>query len=767
MLSTDTDPQVAANCLYILRESNLLDETIITCPLVVSLLNRIRSFSDWAQCLVLDVLLALYRPESETERFDMLEILDFGLNHTNSAVVLATAKLFLQYTAAYPEQYGRVLTSIKGPLQTILLGREPEVSYAVLANVLLLAERHPGVFSDLSSDLFCRPEDPSYLKLLKLDALVAVADARNAYDAAEEASQYARDPEEEIARAAVRAVARIALKVVEVDGILDRLLVFLGQHRYAVAGEAVAAMAEVLRKFPDAAVACVPPVAEVDERALTRPESMAAYVWVLGEFGETLQDAPYLLESMIENSFAKSGLEGKSPLVTSVKLALLTAITKLFFKRPLECHQALGMALAAGSQDSESAVRDRALLYYRLLKESGPDVAKGIIDGPRREVNGFEETQLAEVRDKIFDEWNSLSVVYKAPAASFIELGAALERLEVDSIGGAGDGDLIGEGGSASDTGDVDGGTALLLDLNGGMSDGANAAERVQAGVGSGGSDIGGVDLGALVMGGSPLPGSDERHMVLPGSDERHMVLESAAAQGGIFGGSSVDTIYATNAPRAPLQPLSQPQPQQQQQQHAPSSALDVLGDLLGGTGESHAAAVPIADNTLGMEAPGEHALDDFMSSFMNTPTPTQQAEHTTPAAAAAVVELKSQPSPLDASQFQSLWTAWSSLPSLSYIENLSHSSSVSSIESRGFRDFIEYIKQANIISFAQPKEGSSPPYRFLFYSQVQGSDAYVLSQVIVSKSPARAAVEIKCGDCTNGDGQHVKELLQTLMMTY
>lgn len=45
----------------------------VTRQLVVSLLNHIRAFSDWAQCLVLG-LVAAYRPASEEERFDILEV---------------------------------------------------------------------------------------------------------------------------------------------------------------------------------------------------------------------------------------------------------------------------------------------------------------------------------------------------------------------------------------------------------------------------------------------------------------------------------------------------------------------------------------------------------------------------------------------------------------------------------------------------------------------------------------------------------------------
>ena len=69
-----------------------------------------------------------------------------------------------------------------------------------------------------------------------------------------------------------------------------------------------------------------------------------------------VQDAPYLLEPLAEG-FAEEAVP--------VKLALLAAVTKLFFRRPPECQKLLGNVLAAASSDTNQDVHDRALLYYR------------------------------------------------------------------------------------------------------------------------------------------------------------------------------------------------------------------------------------------------------------------------------------------------------------------------------------------------------------------------------------------------------------------
>jgi hypothetical protein len=58
----------------------------LTRQLIISLLNHIRSFSDWAQCFVLE-LVATYQPASEEERFDILEVRWIGLGGWGSLVV--------------------------------------------------------------------------------------------------------------------------------------------------------------------------------------------------------------------------------------------------------------------------------------------------------------------------------------------------------------------------------------------------------------------------------------------------------------------------------------------------------------------------------------------------------------------------------------------------------------------------------------------------------------------------------------------------------
>ena len=64
---------------------------------------------------------------------------------------------------------------------------------------------------------FCRQNEPSYIKTLKLEILTALADETNAYEIATEITEYVNDIDEQLAREAVKAVGRIAIEVISTD----------------------------------------------------------------------------------------------------------------------------------------------------------------------------------------------------------------------------------------------------------------------------------------------------------------------------------------------------------------------------------------------------------------------------------------------------------------------------------------------------------------------------------------------------------------------
>nr|ATG71013.1 AP4B [Cupressus duclouxiana] len=422
LMMHDPDAKVVASCLSSLQEILTLEgnaseeaskerELLLSKPVIYFLLNRIREFSEWAQCLVLD-LVSKYVPSENSEIFDIMNLLEDRLQHANSAVVLATINVFLHLTISMADVHQQVYERIKAPLLTLVGSGSSEQSYAVLSHLHLLVMRAPILFSSDYKHFYCRYSDPSYVKKLKLEMLTAVANESNTYEIVTELSEYAANVDVLIARESIRAVGKIALQQYDVNAIVDRLLQFLEMEKDYVTAETLVLVKDLLRKYPQWSQDCIAVVGNVSSKNVEEPKAKAALVWMLGEYSQDMLDAPYILESLIDSWDEEDSAE--------VRLHLLTAVTKCFFKRPPETQKALGAALAAGLADAHQDVHDRALFYYRLLQHD-VSVAERVINPPKQAVSVFADTQSSEVKDRIFDEFNSLSVIYQEPSYMFID----------------------------------------------------------------------------------------------------------------------------------------------------------------------------------------------------------------------------------------------------------------------------------------------------------------------------------------------------------
>ncbi|KAI3977433.1 hypothetical protein MKX01_000346 [Papaver californicum] len=422
LLLNDSDSQVVANSLSALQEIWSLEasnseeafrerEGLLSKPVVYYLLNRIREFSEWAQCLVLD-LVSKYVPTDSNEIFDIMNLLEDRLQHANGAVVLATTKLFLHLTLSMADVHQQVYERLKAPLLTLVSSGIPEQSYAVLSHLHLLVMRAPILFSSDYKHFYCQYNEPSYVKKLKLDMLTAVANESNTYDIVTELCEYVANVDVPIARESVRAVGKIALQQYDVNAIVDRLLQFLEMEKDYVTAETLVLVKDLLRKYPQWSQDCIAVVGNISSKNVQEPKAKASLIWMLGEYSHDMLDAPYVLETLIEDWD-----EEHSP---EVRLHLLTAVLKCFFRRPPETQKTLGAALAAGLTDSHQDVHDRALFYYRLL-QNNVSVAERVVNPPKQAVSVFADTQNSEVKDRIFDEFNSLSVVYQKPSYMFTD----------------------------------------------------------------------------------------------------------------------------------------------------------------------------------------------------------------------------------------------------------------------------------------------------------------------------------------------------------
>jgi len=120
------------------------------------------------------------------------------------------------------------------------------------------------------------------------------------------------------------------------------------------------------------------------------------------------------------------------------KLELMTAAMKLFFKRPPEAQKLLSSILNAildPEANVDADLHDRALFFYRLLREDVESAEKIVNAAKGGAVRAFAEEANNEIREQVFRELNTLSVLYNAPAESFTRQKYLLRVVQAVSTG--------------------------------------------------------------------------------------------------------------------------------------------------------------------------------------------------------------------------------------------------------------------------------------------------------------------------------------------
>ena len=226
-----------------------------------------------------------------------------------------------------------------------------------------------------------------------------------------ELSEYVTDVDADMGRKAIRAIGGIAMRLQNTNMILEQLIGFLHLGIDYISTETMIVLRDLLRKFTTDFANVIPSIESCVD-LITEPNGRAALIWILGEYGENIPDTPYILEPIIDSFDEETS--------ALVQLELITASVKMFFKKAPEMQAMLGRLFSSALADNvHPDVRDRALLYYRLLSHSVHD-ARRVINCPKTVVSHFSEDQDDETHDRIFREFNTLAIVYGKPSHQFI-----------------------------------------------------------------------------------------------------------------------------------------------------------------------------------------------------------------------------------------------------------------------------------------------------------------------------------------------------------
>ncbi|XP_053617404.1 AP-1 complex subunit beta-1 isoform X2 [Plodia interpunctella] len=417
-LLSDSNPMVVANAVAALSEIN--EASVSGHPLVEmnastinKLLTALNECTEWGQVFILDAL-SNYSPRDAREAHSICERITPRLAHANAAVVLSAVKVLMKLMEMVSEDTELVSTlsrKLAPPLVT-LLSAEPEVQYVALRNINLVVQKRPDILKHEMKVFFVKYNDPIYVKLEKLDIMIRLASQANIAQVLGELKEYATEVDVDFVRKAVRAIGRCAIKVEpSAERCVSTLLELIQTKVNYVVQEAIVVIKDIFRKYPNKYESIISTLCE-NLDTLDEPEARASMVWIVGEYAERIDNADELLDSFLEGFHDEN---------SQVQLQLLTAVVKLFLKRPADTQELVQHVLSLATQDSDNPdLRDRGFIYWRLLS-TDPAAAKEVVLADKPLIS--EETDLLEptLLDELICHISSLASVYHKPPTAFVE----------------------------------------------------------------------------------------------------------------------------------------------------------------------------------------------------------------------------------------------------------------------------------------------------------------------------------------------------------
>ncbi|KAL5997025.1 hypothetical protein ACLOJK_007951 [Asimina triloba] len=398
-------------------------------------------FCRWGQVFILDAL-SRYKAADAREAENIVERVTPRLQHANCAVVLSAVKMILlQMELISCTDIVRNLCKKMAPPLVTLLSSEPEIQYVALRNINLIVQRRPTILAHeikvnlnelikrvtdiklrlliVGSDVyqgslvfFCKYNDPIYVKMEKLETMIKLASDRNIDQVLLEFKEYATEVDVDFVRKAVRAIGRCAIKLERAaERCISVLLELIKIKVNYVVQEAIIVIKDIFRRYPNTYESVIATLCESLD-TLDEPEAKASMIWIIGEYAERIDNADELLESFLETFPEEPAL---------VQLQLLTAIVKLFLKKPTEGpQQMIQVVLNNATLETDNPdLRDRAYIYWRLLS-TDPEAAKDVVLADKPVISDDSNQLDPSLLDELLANIATLASVYHKPPDAFV-----------------------------------------------------------------------------------------------------------------------------------------------------------------------------------------------------------------------------------------------------------------------------------------------------------------------------------------------------------
>ena len=425
----DPNPMVVANSVTALVEiQETAPETnamVVTSTTLKKMLLALNECTEWGRVTLLSTL-AEYKAADVKEAEHICERVVPQFQHVNPSVVLAAVKVVFLHMKYISPELAKSYTKKMAPPLVTLVSSAPEVQYVALRNIDLLLQKQPDILSKEMRVFFCKYNDPPYLKMQKLEIMVRIANDKNVDQLLAELKEYAMEVDMDFVRRAVKAIGQVAIKIEGAsEKCVNTLLDLINTKVNYVVQEAIVVIKDIFRKYPGYE-GIIPTLCQcIDE--LDEPNARASLIWIVGEYAEKINNAGEILSNFVD-TFGEE--------FTQTQLQILTAVVKLFLKKPDQAQGLVTKVLQAATAENDNPdIRDRAYVYWRLLS-SDPQVAKDIVLSDKPPITTTIRSLPPQLLESLLTELSTLASVYHKPPEAFLGQGRfgaeAMQRAAIE-----------------------------------------------------------------------------------------------------------------------------------------------------------------------------------------------------------------------------------------------------------------------------------------------------------------------------------------------
>ena len=409
----DSNPMVVSNAAAAICEINSKRAEPIYSfnDNIDPIISAISSSTEWCQINLFDVL-SKYEPKTPEEAEQLIDRLTPFLKHANAAVVIGAFKCIYIFMEFSTKDLKTLFAQIVPPFLSLVSGAEPETQFVVLRTLSLFVLKYPKALAKEIRVFFCKYNDPSYVKIEKLDIVLAICDRNNVSLVISELEEYCNAVDVAFVRKSIRCLGQIAMKIKEAaPKCVDVLVKLVAGHADYAIEESVIVCTDLLRCFPGQFESIIEKVCgNIDQ--VKGAQAKASLIWILGEYCGLIDKIDVILDPFLD-SFADDPPE--------VQIQMLTTMVKVYVLRPDDTKDMLQFILTEATKETMLPdVRNRALIYWRLLSADS-EATKKVVVFDKQPAAGHTATYNDDVLEELLRNMGSVSGVLRLATKDFMQ----------------------------------------------------------------------------------------------------------------------------------------------------------------------------------------------------------------------------------------------------------------------------------------------------------------------------------------------------------